>query len=335
MIKIHLASRSYATESLATRVAEVAVPIERVDAAIVGRVPDAIPTDLPGMPGAGRDLGSFGKSGFPGGKGGLPGDLGFGDLGGMPGGLGGMPGGLGGPGRGPPGGVKIPGADRMDGVEGFLGGYLDNTGNGLTGGFSGGGVTYGGYGVGVNGSGEPGVAKGGANGGSVTSAREGANDAKKAVGEGGSSRGGVPEGMDWSHGTRDSFKTEVQKTPAPAKAEPNDAGNTTNEQKAEPTQNEPEKEPETAVASNDTKKDGQAGRPNPFAMPTDDSTGGGTPRSAGSTHVMPTYDSSGGGTPRSAGAIGFADLWMPDPDGAGGGSPVSNVARVASKLRSV
>jgi hypothetical protein len=343
MTKISLVARSFPTESVSARVPETSPPD-----ALPGAGRDGVDLGGIGKGPGGVDLGGIGK---PGGLG----DFGFGDLGGMPGGMGDF-GGLPGPGGGLPGGLRMPGWDRMDGanggpshsgplgggphdgpdsgsrgVSGWIGGTWDYGPRGASGSV-GGGVTYGDYGAGVNPRGEIGFAKGNENGGSVTSLGDAASGASKAVGEGTSGAPGALEGMDWSRGTRETFESEVKKMPTPGKAEPNDLGQDNNAPKSEPTQNEKEKENETAVASNDPKKDGQAGKPDPNARPSDEGTGGSGPRA--NIYAMPDPEGTGGSGPRSvAGAIGFADRGLPDPDGPGGGSPVSISAAAARTTR--
>jgi hypothetical protein len=260
--------------------------------------------------------------------------------------------------------LKLPGSDRMDGDTSlgaiFGKGKWDFGPNGLTGSISG-GITSHGYGVGVNDKGEIGVAKGDHEGGSVTSIGDAKEGANKAVNGSGSSNknSGAPEGMDWSRGTRikDNSSTKDIVPPAgsePKKTEgPNDLGPSTNDPSKEK-----KDENETAVAQNDNTKGTQAGKPNPYAMPNPEDTGGGTPRSRSSAVgnlVMPNPEDSGGGTPRSSvtrsssffmpnpedsgggtprsRSSALGDLVMPNPEDSGGGTPRSVVANIAMKLR--
>jgi hypothetical protein len=115
-------------------------------------------------------------------------------------------------------------------------------------------------------------------------------------------------------------------------------------------------ENETAVAKNDTTKDTQAGKPNPYAQPNPEDSGGGTPRSnvgssgffmpnpedtgggtprsraAGSGVFMPNPEDSGGGSPRSSDSL-IGRLFMPNPEDSGGGTPRSVTANLAAKIR--
>jgi hypothetical protein len=281
-----------------------------------------------GMPGGlGQlGLGGYGKNGFGGFAGGMGGDGAFGGL------SGGLLGGLGGGRKGPA--LKTPGSDRMDGdfsFGGFGKGTWDFGPGGLKIGGSG-GVTVGGYGIGVNDKGQVGVAKGDAwDGGSVTSVGDAKAGAASAVNGGSKPAGsGAPEGLEWSRGTRvkdnDTMKSSV---PAAPKSEgPNDLGPTNNDPAAEP-----KKENETAVAKNDTPKKEEAGKPNPFAMPNPEDSGGGSPRS--NLYSMPNPEDSGGGTPRSATAKAstLSRLYMPNPEDSGGGTPRSAIANIAAKMR--
>jgi hypothetical protein len=317
------------------------------------------PSGIPGMGRGGVGVpGGVGPGGAPGGlgRGGLPGAGGLGDFGGLPtgpGGRGGMP------------GFKTPGADRMDGgpnggpeFRGPLGG--GPPGGPASGGFGGGvfgqgtwdydskglhgsgsaGGTVGGYGAGVNDRGEFGVATGGAEGGRVTSPGDAKAGAASAVGGSkGGGQSGVPEGLDWSHGTRvkgDSAQDNSDLKPkedAP-KREVNDLGPSTNEP-AQPT----EDDTSTAVAQNDDGKGTQAGRPNPMATPNPEDTGGGTPRSSGvafgELYRPNPEDTGGGGTPRSSGVSTFGELYRPNPEDSGGGTPRSAVASVGALARAV
>jgi hypothetical protein len=288
---------------------------------------------FPGLPG--NSIPGFEKNGMPGGRDrGIPG-LGFGESGGFPG-MPGVPGGIGGHRGGPA--LKMPGSDRMGGdVSGaiFGGGTWDFNSSGFHASPSG-GVTFGGYGVGVNERGQVGVAKGDAGGGSVTSPADAKGAANKAVGGGGSQNktAGAPEGLDWSKGTHVKDSSTMPVSTEPKKQEgPNDLGPSTNDPATEP-----KKENETAVAQNDTTKNTQAGKPNPYAMPNPEDSGGGTPRSSTSHFgalFMPNPEDSGGGTPRShvSSVSRFSALFMPNPEDSGGGTPRSVIANVAAKLR--
>jgi len=225
----------------------------------------------------------------------------------------------------------------MDGDSGFgvFGkGTWDYDSRGLHGTGSG-GATVGGYGLGINERGQLGAATGDAHGGNVTSPGDAKDGASKAVGGGGSTStpGGAPEGMDWSRGTRikdSATSTAPANNNAPKTEGPNDLGPSTNDPATEP-----EKEDDTAVAQNDTSKDNNAGKPNPFAMPNPEDSGGGSPRSsvALASHLFtPNPEDAGGGTPRSRSSL-LTSLFMPNPDGPGGGTPWSVVASVAMKLR--
>lgn len=310
-------------------------------------VPGGLGRELPGFEKNG--IGGLGKQGIPGmngrsegllgglGKTGIPGlgkDIfgnGMGD--GSEEGMGGLFGGVGK--KGP--GIKAPGSDRMDGGPSgaiFGGGTWDFGPNGLHG--SGhGGITFGGYGLGVNDRGQVGVAKGDHEGGSVTSPSDAQGAANSAVNGGSSNKSsGVPEGLDWSRGTRTSKSDRELLAPAsdePKKTEgPNDLGPSNND----PSTQE-KKEDETAVAQNDTSTNNKAGKPNPDAMPNPEDSGGGTPRSnaaRSSAYFMPNPEDTGGGSPRSRSSA-LSDLFMPNPEDAGGGTPRSVIANIAMKLR--
>jgi hypothetical protein len=179
------------------------------------------------------------------------------------------------------------------------------------------------------------VAKGDHEGGSVTSVADAKGAANKAVNGGGSGSGsqnktsGTPEGLDWSKGTRVKDNTSITVEPKKQEEGPNDLGPSTNDPATET-----KKEDETAVAQNDTKKDTQAGKPNPYAMPNPEDSGGGTPRSSVARFgalFMPNPEESGGGTPRSN-TSRVGSLYMPNPEDSGGGTPRSAVASVAAKM---
>ena len=305
---------------------------------------------LGGAPELGKSLGrsipGLGNNGLPGGLGktGLPSGLGRASLGGFGeaglGGFGqaGVPGGFsipGGIGRSGGPALKMPGADRMDGDFGFgvFGkGTWDYDSRGLHGSANG-GATVGGYGLGINDRGQLGAATGDANGGSVTSLGDAKAGAAKAAGGGSASTSGsAPEGMDWSKGTRikDNATNNAPANNAPNTEGPNDLGPSTNDPATDP-----KKEDDTAVAKNDTPKNNEAGKPNPFAMPNPEGDGGGSPRSSvtlASRLFTPNPEDAGGGTPRSRFSL-LRSLFMPNPEEAGGGTPRSVVANIAIKLR--
>jgi hypothetical protein len=149
------------------------------------------------------------------------------------------------------GGSPTPSADRMTGLDGggaFLRGEWDIGSKGLVVKKVEAGVTAHtdwmpgkGVGPGVK-DGKPGVAEGDAKGGSVTTPGDAKTGAASSAG-GGKSGGnaGVPEGLDWSKGTR--IKGEDKKIdipPAAPRTDYNDLG---------PSTNEPEqKKDDTAVA---------------------------------------------------------------------------------------
>jgi hypothetical protein len=289
---------------------------------------------VPGLNGRGEGLlGGLGKSGIPGlGKEIFGNGIGGGELGSEEG----MYGLFGGVGKKGPG-IKAPGSDRMDGGPSgaiFGGGTWDFGPNGLHGSAHG-GITFGGYGVGVNDHGQVGVAKGDHEGGSVTSPSDAQGAASSAISGGSSNKGsGVPEGLDWSRGTRTSKSDrEILAPPADGSKKtegPNDLGPSNNDPSTEE-----KKEDETAVAQNDTPKDNNAGKPNPDAMPNPEDTGGGSPRSnaaRSSAYFMPNPEDSGGGSPRSR-ASALGDLFMPNPEDSGCGTPRSVIANIAMKLR--
>ncbi|HSE40658.1 MAG TPA: hypothetical protein VLH08_07825 [Acidobacteriota bacterium] len=325
---------------------------------------------LPGLPGNSASrlegfLGSLGKFNLPGtgkdifgngtglGNNGLGSGKGFSGLNGFLGGIGSN--------RGPA--IKIPGADRMDGDTSLGAIFGKGTWDFGPGGFHGsisGGVTSHGYGIGMNDKGEVGVAKGDHEGGSVTSIGDAKGAANSAINGSGSSNknSGVPEGMDWSRGTRVKDTSSTKDIVPPASSEPkktegpNDLGPSTNDPSKEK-----KDENETAVAQNDTTKGTQSGKPNPDAMPNPEDSGGGTPRSRSSAVgnlVMPNPEDTGGGTPRSSVASSafftpnpedagggtprsrssaLGQLFMPNPEDSGGGTPRSVIANVAMKLR--
>jgi len=82
--------------------------------------------------------------------------------------------------------------------------------------------------------GKPGVAEGNANGGGVTTPGDVKGDAKKdgAANKAGGGKSGVPEGLDWSKGTRikgDDIKEMKRDIPPAAPKQINDLGPSTNE----------------------------------------------------------------------------------------------------------
>ncbi len=307
------------------------------------KIPGLNKSDLPGGIGKNNDgwqgmLGGRGKEGLPGmpGKGkDIFGGMGPGSDGGLGEGLPGEDGLFGGMGKKGGPGLHMPGGDRMDGDSGgaiFGGGTWDFGPNGLHGSAHG-GVTYGGYGLGVNDKGQVGVAKGDASGGSVTSPGDAQGAANSMVGGSGTKGSGVPEGLDWSRGTRvkDSSSNKDTGTTQEKKTEDyNDLGPSTNDPSTEE-----KKEDETAVAQNDTSQNSPAGKPNPDAMPNPEDSGGGSPRSNAArigAYFMPNPEDTGGGSPRSRSSA-LGDLFMPNPDDSGGGTPRSVIANIAMKLR--
>ncbi len=248
---------------------------------------------LPGMPGNSSGieglLGDLGRLGLPGGKGkdilggfGPGGPFGgFGNSGGpaikMPGSdrMGGASGGSGGssgfgdPSGLGPGGFGNPGAPSPSGLGGFINGTWDpSPKGGLTGGVSGGGVTWDGYGGGVNDKGQPGLAKGDATGGSVTSPSDATKTSNSST-----DKGGAPAGMEWGKHIKNDWVPPAGSEPKKTEG-PNDLGPSNNDPAMEQ-----KKENETAVAQNDSTKDTKAGKPDPNAMPNPEDSGGGTPRS--------------------------------------------------------
>ena len=261
--------------------------------------------------------------------------------------------------QGPPGGLlKTPGADRMDGdgadrrtgftgVSGFLKGTWDFGSNGLQGSVSSGGVlgqtnwspVKEGLGIGMNDRGEVGVADG-TKGGNVTSPAGAQATAAKAFGGGGDNAAAPDAGFSWIKGARIIGDNKDSSTAAPAEPQINDLGPSTNEPEQTPDQTPdqttPDKDEGTAVAQNDDPKGGgEAGKPNPDAMPADDTSSGGNPPRP---DAMPADDTSGGGGnsgPRAvtalsttflkagstsaSAALRASNAFTPNPEDSGGG----------------
>ena len=226
--------------------------------------------------------------------------------------------------QGPPGGLlKTPGADRMDGdgadrrtgftgVSGFLKGTWDFGSNGLQGSVSSGGVlgqtnwspVKEGLGIGMNDRGEVGVADG-TKGGNVTSPAGAQATAAKAFGGGGDNAAAPDAGFSWIKGARIIGDNKDSSTAAPAEPQINDLGPSTNEPEQTPDQTPdqttPDKDEGTAVAQNDDPKGGgEAGKPNPDAMPADDTSGGGGNSGPRSVTALSTTFLKAGSTSASA-----------------------------------
>jgi hypothetical protein len=142
-------------------------------------------------------------------------------------------------GGGATGGSPTPSADRATGLDGggaFFRGSWDFGSKGFrVGDLQGGATLHGdwmpgrGVGPGVK-DGKPGVAEGDGKGGDVTTP----GDAKKggATNKAGGGKAGVPEGLDWSKGTRikgDDIKEMKRDIPPAAPKQINDLGPSTNE----------------------------------------------------------------------------------------------------------
>jgi hypothetical protein len=138
---------------------------------------------------------------------------------------------------------------------------------------------------------------------------------------------GAPEGLNWSDGSNrikgDNKEGGTGGTAAPAEPQIDDLGPSTNEPEQKPEQ----KDEDTAVAQNDDPKGGgQAGKPNPDAMPADDTSGGGGNSGPRAVTALSTTLLKAG----PSGALRAAIASTPNPEDGGGGTPRSVAANVGA-----